>query len=279
MAGAAILRRGGRFPIGGIRLPRAASAGRLGARPSRSGPAAALMSRAVLECMRRARARGDSRADCPAPGAPKPSSRRRPFPRSWGAGARGSPPRARLAGGGRLRRLGPSRRDGRFANLRNSVSLLYEAREQNVFGGTESGYTALCGDKNESTAMTNTLDAPCVRRYCAGRPRRAAAPDGIARDCVQVASTRVRAGSSETPSPMTLRARPEKTIGDSQMAPHLLENTRNRVGNGRPHAELDPMRFTQVHLVRRLLLYEVGKVARRAGWGAESRYDPGVGSR
>ncbi len=33
---------------------------------------------------------------------------------------------------------------------------------------------------------------------------------------------------------------------DSQMAPHLLENTRNRVGNGRPHPELDPgirMRF------------------------------------
>ncbi len=34
--------------------------------------------------------------------------------------------------------------------------------------------------------------------------------------------------------------------GDSQMVPHLLENTRNRLGNGRPHPELDPgirMRF------------------------------------
>ncbi len=28
--------------------------------------------------------------------------------------------------------------------------------------------------------------------------------------------------------------------GDSQMAPHLLENTRNRLGNGRPNAEPDP---------------------------------------
>ncbi len=87
--------------------------------------------------------------------------------------------RGRLAGGGRLRRLGPSRRERRFANLLNSVSILYEAREQNVFGGTESGYTALCGDKDESTAMTNTLDANGVQGGPAqgvqGAPRRRAA--------------------------------------------------------------------------------------------------------
>ena len=36
----------------------------------------------------------------------------------------------------------------------------------------------------------------------------------------------------------------ERSPEDSQMAPHLLENTRNRLGNGRPRAELDPgMRF------------------------------------
>ncbi len=75
----------------GIRLPRAASAGRLGRPPSRSGPPRrSCPVRSSNACAALAHAATVGRT---APGAPKPSSRRRPVPRSWGAGARGSPPR------------------------------------------------------------------------------------------------------------------------------------------------------------------------------------------
>ncbi len=154
----AILRRGGRFPTGGIRLPRAASQARLGRPPSRSGPAAALMSRAAPRMHApRSRPRRQSGGQ-PSAGSAEALVATTPVPAIMGGRSErvAATARARLAGGGRLRRLGPSRRDRRFANLLNSVSILYEAREHNVFGETESGYTALCGDKNESTAMTNT---------------------------------------------------------------------------------------------------------------------------
>ncbi len=75
----------------GIRLPRAASAGRLGARPRGAArPRRSCPVRSSNACAALAPAATVGRT---APGAPKPSSRRRPVPRSWGAGARGSPPR------------------------------------------------------------------------------------------------------------------------------------------------------------------------------------------
>ncbi len=235
MAGAAILRRGGRFPTWGSgfrgRRRQGVWAPALAERPGR-GARVPYGPRMHAPRSRPRRQSGGQRRERRSPRRDDARSRDHGGPEREGRRRGPSPGRGRQAPSPSRP---PSWRDRRFANLRNSVRTLYESREQNVFGGTESGYTALCGDKNESTAMTN---AP--RPYCAGRPRRAAPPDGIARDCVRVASTRVWAGSSDTPSPATLRTRPEKTIGESKMAPHLLENTRNRVGNGRPRAGLDP---------------------------------------
>ncbi len=42
------------------------------------------------------------------------------------------------------------------------------------------------------------------------------------------------------------------TASESKMAPHLLENTRNRLGNGRPHSELDPGDQDEVLVMARL---------------------------
>ncbi len=74
-------------------------------------------------------------------------------------------------------------------------------------------------------------------------------------------------------------------VGDKRMRALVVTIARNtcrktlktliqRPGSRRFDPRPDPTRFTQVDLVGRLLRHEVGKVARRAGWGAESRYDP-----
>ena len=217
MAGAAILRRGGRFPTWGSgfrgRRRQGVWAPALAERPGR-GARVPYGPRMHAPRSRPRRQSGGQRRERRSPRRDDARSRDHGGPEREGRRRGPSPGRGRQAPSPSRP---PSWRDRRFANLRNSVRTLYESREQNVFGGTEFGYTALCGDKNESTAMTNALDAAGARPYCAGRPRRAAPPDGIARDCVQVASTRVWAGSSDTPSPATLRTRPEKTIGESKM--------------------------------------------------------------
>ena len=224
MAGAAILRRGGRFPTWGSGFRGRRRQGVWGARPrgaARRGAHVPCGPRMHAPRSRTRRQSGGQRRERRSPRRDDARSRDHGGPEREGRRRGPSPGRGRQAPSPSRP---PSWRDRRFANLRNSVRTLCESREQNVFGGTEFGYTALCGDKNESTAMTNALDAAGARPYCAGRPRRAAPPDGIARDCVQVASTRLG----------------QAVDADSQMAPHLLENTRNRVGNGRQHAELDP---------------------------------------
>ena len=66
--------------------------------------------------------------------------------------------------------------------------------------------------------------------------------------------------------------------GDLQMAPHLLENTRNRLGNGRPDAELDPgirMSFPGSTSKRALSRYGLA-AAKDIGVSREERNLPGL---
>ncbi len=89
--------------------------------------------------------------------------------------------------GGRWRRPGVVGRDCGFANWRAFLRTLDESREQNVFGGTESGYTALCADKTEKRGHDGSLRLlPASWRWGAGRPMRIAPPGGLARDRVRV---------------------------------------------------------------------------------------------
>ena len=127
----------------------------------------------------------------PAPGAPKPSSRRRPVPAIRGAGARGSPPRpepgsreasdfavsASLAAGPSIRQ---------FTKFCQNLIRIPRAK---CFGEAELAILLLW-DKSESTAMTETLAPPASRNHTAraGQARREA-PTAM-RGCVQVASTR-----------------------------------------------------------------------------------------
>ncbi len=75
--------------------------------------------------------------------------------------------------GGRWRRPGVVGRDRGFANSRAFLRTLDVSREQNVFGGTESGYTALCADKSEKQGHDGNPPRP-------RRPKDRALGDGRA---------------------------------------------------------------------------------------------------
>ena len=76
--------------------------------------------------------------------------------------------------------------------------------------------------------------APVVPPFAEGGSREASGEDAAADGTQEIDASRRLA------SPLGRAGRAGRRLGESKKVPHLLENTRNRLGNGRPDAELDP---------------------------------------